>query len=135
MTLDQLRLFIAESENPGNQKGISTVVIELPELAQLRTLRFVDMPGLESTFAHNTETAQKWLPNVGLALVAVAVDPPLSQHDIALIKSLFEYKLLSVIWRESATACNAQSLRISRQLPSTVSVSPQPAEFLEQDCC
>ena len=91
VTLDQLRLFIAESENPGNQKGISTVVIELPELGQLRTLRFVDMPGLESTFAHNTETARKWLPNVGLALVAVAVDPPLSQHDNALIRSLFEY--------------------------------------------
>lgn len=91
VTLDQVRLFIAENENPGNQKGISTVVIELPELAQLRTLRFVDMPGLESTFAHNTETARKWLPNIGLALVAVAVDPPLSQHDIALIKSLLEY--------------------------------------------
>jgi hypothetical protein len=25
------------------------------------------------------------------ALVAVAVDPPLSQHDIALIRSFFEY--------------------------------------------
>lgn len=91
VTLAHVRLFIAESENRGNQKGVSTVVIELPELGPLRTLRFVDMPGLESTFAHNTETARKWLPNVGLALVAVAVDPPLSQHDIALIKSLLEY--------------------------------------------
>lgn len=91
MKIDQVRLFIAESENPGNRKGVSTVAINLPELARFRPLRFVDMPGLESTFAHNTETARKWLPNVGLALVAVAVDPPLSQHDIALIRSLFEY--------------------------------------------
>jgi GTP-binding protein EngB required for normal cell division len=91
VALDQVHLFIAESENPGNRKAVSSVVIELPELAPFRTLRFVDMPGLESTFAHNTETARKWLPNVGLALVAVAVDPPLSQHDIALIKALFEY--------------------------------------------
>lgn len=91
VALDQVRLFIAESENSGNRKGVSSVAIELPELGQFHTLRFVDMPGLESTFAHNTETARKWLPNVGLALVAVAVDPPLSQHDIALIRSLFEY--------------------------------------------
>ncbi len=89
--LDEVRSFIAESENPGNLKGVSTVAIELSELAQLRALRFVDMPGLESTFAHNTETALNWLPKAGLALVAVAVDPPLSQHDIALLRSLYEY--------------------------------------------
>ena len=89
--LEEIRSFIAESQNPANRKGVSTVAIELPELAQFRALRFVDMPGLESTFAHNTETALNWLPKVGLALVAVSVDPPLSQHDIALIKSLYEY--------------------------------------------
>lgn len=89
--LDEVRSFIAESENPGNRKRVSTVAIELPELSQTRALRFVDMPGLESTFAHNTETALNWLPKVGLALVAVSVDPPLSQHDIALITSLYEY--------------------------------------------
>jgi GTP-binding protein EngB required for normal cell division len=89
--LDEVRSFVAESENPGNRKGVSSVAIELPELRHFRALRFVDMPGLESTFAHNTETALNWLPKVGLALVAVSVDPPLSQHDIALIKSLYEY--------------------------------------------
>ena len=89
--LDEIRSFIAESENPGNRKGVSIVAIELPNLAQFRALRFVDMPGLESTFAHNTETALNWLPKVGLALVAISVDQPLSQHDIALLKSLYEY--------------------------------------------
>lgn len=89
--IDEVRCFIAESDNPRNRKGVSIVAIELPELSRLRALRFVDMPGLDSTFAHNTKTALNWLPNVVLALVAVAVDPPLSQHDIALISSLYEY--------------------------------------------
>ena len=31
------------------------------------------------------------MPNVGLALVAVGVDPPLSQHDIELIRKLGRY--------------------------------------------
>ncbi len=91
VALDEVRSFVAESENPGNRKDVSTVSIELPELAHFRALRFVDMPGLESTFAHNTETALNWLPKVGLAIVAVSVDPPLSQHDIALLRSLHEY--------------------------------------------
>jgi hypothetical protein len=40
---------------------------------------------------HNTDASLGWLPNVGLALVAVSVDPPLSQHDIELIRNLSRY--------------------------------------------
>lgn len=36
-------------------------------------------------------TSLSWLPNVGLALVAVSVDPPLSQQDIELLKNLYRY--------------------------------------------
>jgi len=51
----------------------------------------VDTPGLESVFDHNTDASLEWLPNVGLALVAVGVDPPLSRHDIELIRNLSRY--------------------------------------------
>lgn len=91
VAFDQIPSFVAESENPGNNKQVSTLKVELPSLSQFRGLRFVDMPGLESDLAHNTESALKWLPEVGLALVAVSVDPPLSQHDIALLKSVYSY--------------------------------------------
>ena len=65
--------------------------MELPELRRFRGLKFVDTPGLESALSHNTHTSLDWLPNVGLALVAVSVDPPLSQRDIDLLKSLYQY--------------------------------------------
>lgn len=91
VTLDRISAFIAESENPENIKQVSVLKVELPELKSSRALRFVDMPGLESALQHNTETALKWLPNVGLALVAISVDPPLSQQDIALLKTVYEY--------------------------------------------
>lgn len=57
VTLDRIRFFIAESENPENVKQVSVLKIELPELAQMRAFRFVDMPGLESALAHNPEAA------------------------------------------------------------------------------
>jgi hypothetical protein len=41
--------------------------------------------------AHNTDASRSWLPNVGLAIVAVAVDPPLSQRDVELIRELSRY--------------------------------------------
>lgn len=91
VTLDHISAFIAERQNPENIKQVSVLKIELPALKSRRALRFVDMPGLESALVHNTETALEWLPNVGLALVAISVDPPLSQQDIALLKTIYEY--------------------------------------------
>ena len=83
--------FISETENPENFKQVERLRIELPELERYRGIRFVDTPGLESVLRHNTEASLDWLPKVGLALVAVGVDPPLSQHDIELIRNLSRY--------------------------------------------
>jgi GTP-binding protein EngB required for normal cell division len=83
--------FISESQNPENAKQVARVRVDLPSMDRYRGIRFVDTPGLESVFEHNTDASLEWLPNVGLALVAVGVDPPLSQHDIELIRNLSRY--------------------------------------------
>jgi len=83
--------FVAEGENPENIKKVERVRVELPSIDRYRGIRFVDTPGLESVFEHNTEASLHWLPNVGLALVAVGVDPPLSQRDLELIRRLRRY--------------------------------------------
>jgi GTP-binding protein EngB required for normal cell division len=89
--LDRIGEFVSESENPENAKKVARVHVELPSIERFRGIRFVDTPGLESVFEHNTDASLEWLPNVGLALVAVGVDPPLSQHDIELIRNLSRY--------------------------------------------
>jgi len=89
--LARIREFMSETENPENAKGVARVRLELPAMERYRGIRFVDTPGLDSVFEHNTGASLEWLPNVGLALVAVGVDPPLSQHDLELIRSLKRY--------------------------------------------
>ncbi len=89
--VEALRDYVDESRNPGNRKGAERVRVWLPEMERYRGIRFVDTPGMESVLEHNTEASRDWLPNVGLALVAVSVDPPLTQHDIALIAELERY--------------------------------------------
>jgi GTP-binding protein EngB required for normal cell division len=89
--LKRLSEFTSESENPENSKQVLRVRVELPAMERFRGTRFVDTPGLESVLEHSTEASVNWLPNVGLALVAVGVDPPLSQHDIELIRNLSRY--------------------------------------------
>jgi GTP-binding protein EngB required for normal cell division len=81
-------LFVGENENPENRKQVAAVEVELPELKPFAPLQFVDTPGLGSSFAHNTEVALNWLPNVGAAIVAVSSDAPLSERDLALLDEL-----------------------------------------------
>jgi GTP-binding protein EngB required for normal cell division len=89
--IDDIAQYVSERHNPENLKQVKLITVDLPGLARFQRLKFVDTPGLESTLIHNTEEALKWLPNVGLALVAVSVDPPLSQQDIELIRRLYRF--------------------------------------------
>lgn len=95
-TVKELRLneiggYISERENAENRKGAAVVKVELPGLKGLQRLAFVDTPGLESVLAHDMDASMHWLPNVGLALIAVSVDPPPSQHDVDLLRNLSRY--------------------------------------------
>jgi len=91
LAVESIGHYISEKENPENSKRVKLITVELPALERFRGLKFVDTPGLESALLHNTEEALKWLPNVGLALVAVSVDPPLSQQDVELLTRLYRF--------------------------------------------
>ena len=62
MPATSVKSFISESENSENRKKVAFVNIEIPSLEQYAGLQFVDTPGLDSVFQHNTETALGWLP-------------------------------------------------------------------------
>ena len=83
--------YVSETANPGNRKQVASVHLEVPAMERYRGICFVDTPGLDSVFEHNTDASTEWLPNTGLALVAVGVDPPLSAHDVELIRNLSRF--------------------------------------------
>ncbi len=131
--VDRIAGYVSEKENPENSKQVRLITVELPELRRFRGLQFVDTPGLESALAHNTETSLGWLPNVGLALVAVSVDPPLSAHDIELLKSLYRYtpKVAVLLTKadllsdgELAEVVEFVRAQLTRNLPGTPRVFP-----------
>jgi GTP-binding protein EngB required for normal cell division len=131
--LDQIGGYISEKENPENSKQVDLITVELPELRRFRGLKFVDTPGLESALSHNTQTSLNWLPNVGLALVAVSVDPPLSQRDIDLLKSLYQYTPKVCVLLTKADLVSEQELeevvefvrvQLAKNFPETLQVYP-----------
>ncbi len=88
VSVDRLADFVTERLNPGNEKGVALVDVELAALAPYHGVRFVDTPGLGSAFPHNTKVALDWLPRVGGALLAVSVSHPLSDQDVALLRDV-----------------------------------------------
>jgi GTP-binding protein EngB required for normal cell division len=86
-----LRSYVSETDNPHNKKSVLGVSVQVPELSRWQGIRFVDTPGLESAFVHNSEVSLAWAPNVDIALVAIGVDTPLSRQDIELIDKLLTY--------------------------------------------
>ena len=86
--LDSIEAFTSESKNPGNEKNVELVEIELPALEKYAGLRFVDTPGLGSIFKYHVEISENWLPEVGTALLAISADRPLGENDLQLIREL-----------------------------------------------
>ena len=80
--------FTSEAKNPGNDKNVAIVDIELPSMQKYPGLRLVDTPGLGSVYKYHQSASEEWLPSVGTAILAVSSDRPLSEHDLDLIREL-----------------------------------------------
>jgi len=88
VSLTDIAEFTSEVKNPGNDKNVAIVDIELPSMQRYSGLRLVDTPGLGSVYKYHQSTSEHWLPAVGTALLAVSSDRPLSEHDLELIREL-----------------------------------------------
>ncbi|MBN1366034.1 MAG: dynamin family protein [Syntrophaceae bacterium] len=88
VSLNNIAEYTSEAKNPGNDKNVAIVDIELPSMQKYSGLRLVDTPGLGSIYKYHQSTSEHWLPAVGTALLAVSSDRPLSEHDLDLIHEL-----------------------------------------------
>jgi GTP-binding protein EngB required for normal cell division len=106
--VEDIGSYVAETENSMNRKQVESVAVRVASLSRWPGLRFIDTPGLESVFAHNTEASLGWTPKVDIAVVAIGVDPPLSVHDLALIEVLFRYTPRVVVLVTKVDVVDAQ---------------------------
>ena len=88
VSIREIEQFITEEHNSKNVKNVALVDVFVPQLSGYNNIRIVDTPGVGSFFKHNTETTNQWLPEIGVALIAVSVERPLSEDDILLIKNI-----------------------------------------------
>jgi signal recognition particle receptor subunit beta len=91
ISIDEVRDYVSESENPENIKDVFLVDIETPELDHIKELRLVDTPGIGSIWRHNTETTTGWFPETGGVLFMISAERPVSESELSLIKEVYRY--------------------------------------------
>lgn len=87
----ELADYVTERGNPCNCKGVRQVEISFPSEYLKDSVSIIDTPGVGSTFDNNTEMTYNYLPNVDAAIFLLAVDPPISQSEIAFLKDVRQY--------------------------------------------
>jgi GTP-binding protein EngB required for normal cell division len=84
----ELRAYVSEEQNPGNQKAVTTAEVFVPSPLLASGMCLVDTPGIGSVWTANTETTRAFVPHVDAALVVVGADPPISGEELALVQDV-----------------------------------------------
>ena len=91
ITRQELPEYVTEKGNPKNEKDVKQVEIAFPSQYLKDGVYLIDTPGVGSTFENNTEMTYNFLPKVDAALFLLAVDPPISQSEIAFLDDVQNY--------------------------------------------
>lgn len=84
----QIEDYVAEDRNPKNHKQVSRVVVQAPSDLLGEGTLLVDTPGSGSVYRHNTEVAQKYLPQADAVILVISSDPPISDTEVQFLHSI-----------------------------------------------
>jgi len=83
-----LRRYVGEQENPRNRLGVDHVIVSHPAPILHSGVALIDMPGVGSTYRHNTETAVEALAECDAALFLVSADPPITEAELDFLRQV-----------------------------------------------
>ncbi len=143
--IDDLAEYASEERNPGNERGVSKLVVELPSPRLQEGLALVDTPGLGALATAGAAETLSYLPQCDLGILLISAVNPIDQEDLNTIQALSQAgipvmgllskaDLLSPADREKALAYTKREvlanlgLRIEAYPVSTVA---QDEELLE----
>ena len=91
--------YVTQEGNPGNQKQINGVYVELPLPFLRRGVEFVDTPGVGSAIDANTATTMAFLPQCDAAIFVTSVDTPMTAVETAFLADIRQHaeKLFVVV--------------------------------------
>ena len=89
--VSELQSYVTERGNPDNRKRIRQVFIEHPSRWLAHGVQLVDTPGIGSVYQHNTDVAQRFLPQADAVLFIASVDQPLGSAELDFLSHIRQY--------------------------------------------
>ena len=84
--LEELPEFVTEKGNPGNVKRIRAAEIQLPAEILRRGFFLVDTPGLGSAIFENSQTTQRFIPEIDVLILVTSYESPLTDDEIRFLQ-------------------------------------------------
>lgn len=88
--ISQLAEFVSEQLNPGNQKQVSRIALQIPSSRLRQGIVFVDTPGLGSLATRGAAETLAYLPRCDLGVVLIDAGSTLTHDDLRTIQILYD---------------------------------------------
>ena len=85
-SLSELPEYVTEKGNPGNRKHLRSAEIQLPAEILRRGFYFVDTPGLGSAIFENSETTERFIPEIDVLILVSGYESPLSEEEVRFLQ-------------------------------------------------
>jgi GTP-binding protein EngB required for normal cell division len=95
--ISQLPEFVAEQLNPGNEKHVTRIVVQLPSPRLQDGIAFVDTPGLGSLATRGAAETLAYLPRCDLGVVLIDAGSTLTPDDLQTIQILYDAAIPAMV--------------------------------------
>jgi GTP-binding protein EngB required for normal cell division/archaellum component FlaC len=106
--VSQLPQFVAEQFNPGNEKHVTRIVVELASAGLRDGISFVDTPGLGSLATRGAVETLAYLPRCDLGVVLIDAGSTLTRDDLQTIQILYEAAIPATVLLSKADLLTPQ---------------------------
>jgi GTP-binding protein EngB required for normal cell division len=100
--------FVAEELNPGNEKHVTRIVVQLASPRLRDGITFVDTPGLGSLASRGTAETLAYLPRCDLGVVLIDAGSTLTPDDLQIIQTLYDAAIPAAVLLSKADFLTAQ---------------------------
>ena len=100
--------FVAEELNPGNEKHVTRIVVQLASPRLRDGITFVDTPGLGSLATRGAAETLAYLPRCDLGVVLIDAGSTLTPDDLQTIQTLYDAAIPAAVLLSKADLLTAQ---------------------------
>lgn len=95
-SIKEIEQYVHNTYNPGNEKGVSHIVVYMPHELLKNNVVLVDLPGVGSLTQANAKATMAYVEKLSAAIFLLRTTPPMTRSETLFVKSVWHK--LSKVW-------------------------------------